>query len=317
VNISPGIGSVDLSGSRMVSPTETTTYTITAQGATGTNPVTCTVTVRVSTVPAPRIVNFTAAPMTINAGQSSNLIWSVEGATTVSISPNVGTVDASGTRAVTPAQTTQYTLTATNQTGTTTATTTITVIPATSGPLISACSATPSTSAGAGAPVSLAYTSTNATSVSISGVSGTIPLQGPFTVNPQQTTTYTITATGAQGTTPATCTVTVTVSTPGPATLFFTPGPMAFTAVRTVAVRADIRGGTTAELASLTYHWQPLDAGVVVSGQGTNNVVLQAGSTPGDYRFLLTVTTATGTTIDAIETLRYIPPLGSTLSDLR
>lgn len=56
----------------------------------------------------------------------------------------------------------------------------------------------------------LTWTTTNATSVSISGVGAVQPLNGNVPVSPAATTTYTLTATGPAGTATATATVTVT-----------------------------------------------------------------------------------------------------------
>jgi hypothetical protein len=74
----------------------------------------------------PIILIFTASPASIGAGDSSLLSWSVSGATSLSISPGVGTVTGSSTT-VTPAATTQYTLVAANAHGSTSAQTTVTV----------------------------------------------------------------------------------------------------------------------------------------------------------------------------------------------
>src|SRR6185295_11920273 len=68
------------------------------------------------------------------AGQSSTLQWSVTNSDTVSIS-TLGTVAASGSRSVSPAVTTVYTLTATNASGSATKTATVTVTGG-SGPVI-------------------------------------------------------------------------------------------------------------------------------------------------------------------------------------
>jgi len=217
-----GTGAVASAGQQVVSPTQTTTYTLTANGiapAVGPAPapVTCQVTVAVTAGAVPRIVTFTGAPATINQGQSSTLTWNVENATSVTIS-GLGTVAASGSQAVTPAQTTTYTLTAMNANGQMTATQTITVNPVVTPPsnavAITGCTATPSTVTAANTSVSIAYAATNATSVSIPGVQN-VTLTGPVTVTPTQTTTYTITAAGANNTS-ANCTVTVTVNIPLP-----------------------------------------------------------------------------------------------------
>lgn len=68
--------------------------------------------------PKPVISSFTAAPASIERGQSSTLRWSVENATHVTIEPSVGTVQSSGSRQVYPSSTTRYTLTARGPGGT-------------------------------------------------------------------------------------------------------------------------------------------------------------------------------------------------------
>jgi hypothetical protein len=89
--------------------------------------------IKPSTGSPPSIFSFSASPANIGTGESSLLSWSVSGATSLSISPGVGAVTGSSTT-VTPATTTQYTLTAANASGTVTAQTTVTVasIPASS-----------------------------------------------------------------------------------------------------------------------------------------------------------------------------------------
>ena len=75
---------------------------------------------------APAISSFTASPSSVSAGAQATLSWQVSGASYYVISPQIGAV--SGTSVVvTPAQTTTYTLYATNQYGRTTATVTVTV----------------------------------------------------------------------------------------------------------------------------------------------------------------------------------------------
>jgi hypothetical protein len=71
----------------------------------------------------PAIGSFAATPASISTGWSTTLAWSVGGgASTVSISPGIGTVPASGSREVAPHASTTYTLTATNASGTRTRT---------------------------------------------------------------------------------------------------------------------------------------------------------------------------------------------------
>ena len=60
----------------------------------------------------PLINNFSATPDTVTAGQPLTLSWNVSGASRVSISPDIGSVEAGGSRAVTPKTGTTYTITA-------------------------------------------------------------------------------------------------------------------------------------------------------------------------------------------------------------
>ncbi len=75
----------------------------------------------------PVIVDFRAAPTQINVGESATLLWNVTQATTVSIDHGIGNVLAIGTKEVSPAITTAYTLTATNASGTLTKPVVVTV----------------------------------------------------------------------------------------------------------------------------------------------------------------------------------------------
>ena len=78
-------------------------------------------------IPEPVILSFDADPGTINPGGTSTLSWEVTGAATVHIDQGVGDVALSGTRDVSPGETTIYTLTATNEAGSVNATVQITV----------------------------------------------------------------------------------------------------------------------------------------------------------------------------------------------
>ena len=78
-------------------------------------------------IPNPVILSFDADPGTINPEETSTLSWEVSGAATVSIDQGIGDVALSGTRDVSPGETTIYTLTATNEAGSVNATVQITV----------------------------------------------------------------------------------------------------------------------------------------------------------------------------------------------
>ena len=66
----------------------------------------------------PVIIVFSNNPSTIDAGGTSTLLWNVTGATSVSIDQGIGQVDVAGTRVVSPARSTVYTISATNLAGT-------------------------------------------------------------------------------------------------------------------------------------------------------------------------------------------------------
>jgi hypothetical protein len=146
-----------------------------------------------------RILQFSANPASIQGGQVSTLTWVVENATTVSISPGIGSVDAhSGSTAVTPNATTTYTLTATGPTGTVNSSVTVVVGAITAGnPQILRFEANP-VSIAPGQSSTLSWATSGASTVTISGL-GTEPVNGSASVTPAATTTYTLTATSADG----------------------------------------------------------------------------------------------------------------------
>jgi hypothetical protein len=162
--------------------------------------VTAPVTVTVAPGTIPQVVVFVANPQTITAGQSTKLCWQVNGATSIGISPGVGSnLNANDCATVTPQQTTTYTLTASNGSGQIQANTTVTVGQVT----ILSFTATPSFSPVQGSPVVLAWQTQNATSVVIIGsdlTTQSLPVNGSITINPMQNNTYTLTAYGPGGT---------------------------------------------------------------------------------------------------------------------
>jgi phospholipase C len=204
----------------------TVTYTVTATGAAGTTPATASAMVTVTAAgpppPAPT-VTLTAAPMTITAGDTSTLTVVAANATSLTIAGTDGTgftqpalLVTGGTEPVTPKQTTTYTATASNATGSVTATVIVTVNQPPS-PTVTI-TANPSSIAQGGS-ATLDVVATNATSVTVTGTdssSYTLTASGGTkVVSPTATTTYTATADGVGGTTPATATATVTIVPPG------------------------------------------------------------------------------------------------------
>ncbi len=213
VSISPGIGNVPASGTKTVSPGSTTIYTLAASNLGGSARSTATLTV---TGPPPTIDNFSFNPDTISSGQSATLSWGVSNATSVSINPEIGNVEPSGTREVSPHETTAYTLTVSNDVGNSTRSATLTVY-MTSAPIISIFSANPST-VGSGKQATLTWEVIGATSININQGVGGVASKGSIQVSPTATTTYTLTADNAYSTAKKSVTVTVDTSTVTPTT---------------------------------------------------------------------------------------------------
>lgn len=76
--------------------------------------------------PAPT-VSLTAEPSTVERGKSVTLSWSSQNATELDLQPGIGSVQATGSRSVTPQESTTYTITAKGPGGSATATARVTV----------------------------------------------------------------------------------------------------------------------------------------------------------------------------------------------
>jgi hypothetical protein len=122
-NIEPGVGPVAPNGSVVVTPLDTITYTISATGLDGTVVDSTTVAV---IHPAPT-VTISAAPESIKVGQAVTLSWTSANADTCEIDQGVGPVELNGMAAVTPMETTVFTITATGPGGTASANVTVDV----------------------------------------------------------------------------------------------------------------------------------------------------------------------------------------------
>jgi hypothetical protein len=103
-------GNLTTSGMKTVSPTASTTYTLSCTGSGGTASASTTVTV---SAPAPT-VSISASPTSITSGQSSSISWTSTNATGCSASGGwSGSKATSGSESVSPSTTTTYTLTCT------------------------------------------------------------------------------------------------------------------------------------------------------------------------------------------------------------
>ena len=114
VEIDQGVGMVVDSGSMTVSPTETTTYTLTATGPGGIVSEQKAITVVITP-----LVGLVVSDTELDYGDSTTLSWSADGYDTVFIKDGAVVSEElpSGSRVVTPAYTTTYSLSATNADG--------------------------------------------------------------------------------------------------------------------------------------------------------------------------------------------------------
>jgi YVTN family beta-propeller protein len=200
-SINQGIGSVAVNGSRVVSPTATTTYTITVKNSSGSTTAKATITVKA----APPTVTFSASPVTIPPGGSATLSWTTTNATSASIDQSIGTVALNGSKVVKPTVTKTYTITVKGSGGTVMAKTTVMVAVAPPTVTFSAAPAIISP----GQSSKLTWSVQNATSVSIDNGIGTVSANSSRTVTPTATTIYTLNAKGTGGTTTSQTTITV------------------------------------------------------------------------------------------------------------
>ena len=125
--INPGVGAVT-GTSVNVTPSATTSYTLTATNSFGSATLSTTATVLPASPPV--ISSFFANPTNVGPGIATNLHWVTSGATSVGIDHGVGTVTGSSVT-VNPTSATTYTLTATNAAGSVTATAQVGYVPLT------------------------------------------------------------------------------------------------------------------------------------------------------------------------------------------
>jgi hypothetical protein len=215
ISLNQGIGLVAAIDSEVVSPTQTTIYTLTAQNAAGES-VSAKVTVTVGAPPSIEI--FTATPSTISVGEGAILTASFTNAASATIDNGLGDV-ANGATVNTGALTknTTYTLTVTNSIGAQTtakATVTVVALPTIAGFV----AASPSVSGSASTTLTATFSGgTGAIDHGLGKVDSGVPVStGALTA----TTTFTLTVSSAAG---ATATKTVTVTRLG----FSATGPMA------------------------------------------------------------------------------------------
>jgi len=236
VSIDNGIGNVGLSDSRQITPAVNTTYIATATGPGGS----ASASVAITVVPRPTIT-VAVDPSTVRAGQTATITWNSSNATSVTFDNGIGSVAASGSRTVTPSNTTSYTATAVGPAGTMTAGTTVTVV----FPPTIALSATPP-SITQGDSTTLSWTSSNTESVAIDNNIGAEPPNGSVVVAPKSSTAYTATATGPGGT--VSTTFRVDVSNPAPPTVSVSVNPATISAGQVATLAWTSTNGTSASI---------------------------------------------------------------------
>lgn len=218
---------VPVDGSQVVNPASTMTYVLVATNGTNSTSastmivVTGPVTPPPATGPLPTILSFTASPSSLALGGATTLNWSTLNATSASIA-GFGSVPVSGSLSVnmTGTGTITFYLTATNSAGSSNASTTITVGSTSPPPLtgsrpVAALYVSPS-SITSGGTATLTWVTSGASSISIdNGVKSLVGITGPsgsISVSPSFTTTYTLAATNAYGTTYTSQVLTVTAA---------------------------------------------------------------------------------------------------------
>jgi len=168
------------------------------------------------------------SPATINQGQISVLVWGCQNADSATMDNGIGSVPitsmsgnttnnpnfvSGGAKSwqqfgVSPSKTTTYNLTAVGAGGTASFPITVNVN-ATPPATITSVTVSPISTA-LGTPATLSWTSSNANSCTVDNGIGTVSPNSSTSVNPSQTTTYTVVCTGAGGTSaPSTATLTV------------------------------------------------------------------------------------------------------------
>lgn len=111
------IGNVPLTGNLKVYPIISTQYTLTAINEGSSVTARVIVLVVAGKVGLPVINSFAADPGNITAGSSAALNWNISNVEYVKIEPSIGDVEPVGSISVSPAKTTDYTLTAYNAVG--------------------------------------------------------------------------------------------------------------------------------------------------------------------------------------------------------
>ena len=289
-----------------VSPTDDMSYRAVGQGASGCQAISAFVTVAV-TYPPPLIIAFDANPACITRGESSTLSFTVQYATSITITGggvnqtfagNSGTALTSGSLTVSPTVDTTYTLIATGKGGTASRTVTVSVKQLlTIDNFISDtyCLTPPANTVNLTWAVSNAETVTitdNSTEI-VTGVSATGGTRA-FTVNNPTTFTLTATRTGCDGT-PDVTTRDISINQNAVPTASFSANPSAITLGNTTLLQWSTTN--TTDDSSVTISASPaagsgISTPQTVTPNGTLRIQPTAINAGPGYTYTLTVTNA-------------------------
>jgi polyhydroxybutyrate depolymerase len=153
--------------------------------------------------------SFTASPTSLFTGSPTTLAWQSTGAVSASIDNGVGTVQTNGALTVYPAVSTTYTLLLKNTPGTSASCAAPKVTVKAALPTCDSFTISSSTIT-AGGKTTLKWATTNVTKVTISNLTGTLPVDGSTSTAPTVNTSYVLTAYNADNATTS-CKVSVTV----------------------------------------------------------------------------------------------------------
>ncbi len=293
------------SGTKTVSPTATTTYTLTAgDGNAATDDITATATVTLLVIDS-----FTADDRSPETGDSVILSWTTSGADRVELQQGAsGTFsvvsgastspDGSYTRTENTAVSRNFRLLAYAGTLSLTSSTvgvTWRVPDSDPDPVIDRFTANPS-SITVGGSSRLEWETTHADSVSIPGTTGTLLVDGNTSVSPTTDTDYELTASGASGTDDDTETVTVKVK---PKIDSFSANPATITVGDQATLRWTTEGATSASINQ--------DVGTVTVGSNQSTSV----SPDTDTTYTLTASDAEDDTATKTATVKVKPKIVS------
>ncbi len=191
----------------------------------------------------PTISSFTASSLSIKAGDSVTLSWTVTNAQSLSIS-GVGDVTGKTSVVVIPKSNTVYTLSATSSAGTVSSALTINIATA-SAPIITSFT-TSAASIASGGSATLTWNVSNATTIIISNI-GTVTGTSKV-VTPSVNTTYTLTATNASGSTISSVTINIA---PAPVIASFSASAATITNGESTALTWSVMNATTLSISGI------------------------------------------------------------------